>query len=66
MTPRGMLALVLHTHLPFIRHPEHPEFLEERWLFEAITETYLPLLERFQRLANDHVPFRLTMSFTPP
>jgi len=62
----GMLALVLHTHLPFVRHPEHEHFLEERWLFEAITETYLPLLERFQRLANDQVPFRITMSFTPP
>lgn len=60
-----MLALVLHTHLPFVRHPEHPEFLEERWLFEAITETYLPLLERFERLCQDEVPFRITMSFTP-
>lgn len=66
MTQRqGFLALVLHTHLPFVRHPEHEEFLEERWLFEAITETYLPLLERLERLANDQVPFRLTMSFTP-
>jgi len=66
MTERqGFLAIVLHTHLPFVRHPEHDEFLEERWLFEAITETYLPLLERFERLANDRVPFRITMSFTP-
>jgi len=65
MEPQGFLSLVLHTHLPFIRHPEHSEFLEERWLFEAITETYLPLIERFQRLANDKVPFRITMSFTP-
>ena len=62
---RGYVSLVLHTHLPFVRHPEHEHFLEERWLFEAITETYLPLLERFQRLANDKVPFRITMSFTP-
>ncbi|MBI3330717.1 MAG: DUF1957 domain-containing protein [Candidatus Omnitrophica bacterium] len=66
MSRRGFLALVLHTHLPFVRHPEHADFLEERWLFEAITETYLPLLERLARLANDGVPFRLTMSFTPP
>ena len=65
MDRQGYLALVLHTHLPFVRHPEHPSFLEERWLFEAITETYLPLLERFQRLGNDGVPFRITMSFTP-
>ena len=65
MSAHGFLALVLHTHLPFVRHPEHPNFLEERWLFEAVTETYLPLLERFERLADDRVPFRLTMSFTP-
>ena len=66
MATQGYLALILHTHLPFVRHPEHPSFLEERWLFEAITETYLPLLERFERLCNDNVPFRITMSFTPP
>ncbi len=66
MERAGYVALVLHTHLPFVRHPEHEEFLEERWLFEAITETYLPLLERFHRLCNDQVPFRITMSFTPP
>jgi 1,4-alpha-glucan branching enzyme len=63
--PQGFVAIVLHTHLPFVRHPEHEAFLEERWLFEAITETYLPLLERFQRLANDGIAFRITMSFTP-
>ena len=66
MARRGLLAMVLHTHLPFVRHPEHPSFLEERWLFEGITETYLPLLERFHRLADERVPFRITMSFTPP
>ena len=36
----GYLALVLHAHLPFVRHPEHEYFLEEDWLFEAISETY--------------------------
>ena len=46
----GSLALVLHAHLPFVRHPEHEEFLEEEWLFEAITETYLPLIVMMQRL----------------
>ena len=44
MTDHGYLALVLHAHLPYVRHPEYPEFLEEDWLYEAITETYLPLL----------------------
>ncbi len=63
--PRGYLALVLHSHLPFIRHPEQEDFLEERWFFEALTETYLPLIERFQRLVEENIPVRLTMSFTP-
>src|SRR4029077_13562621 len=49
----------------FVRHPEHEDFVEEEWLFEAINETYVPLLEMMQRLANDGVPFKLTMSITP-
>src|SRR5256885_14976769 len=61
----GHLALVLHAHLPFVRHPEHEHFLEEDWLFETITETYIPLLQMMQRLANDNIPFKLTMSLTP-
>src|SRR5205814_1139 len=59
------LALILHAHLPFVRHPEHEHFLEEDWLFEAITETYIPLQQMMQRLMNDNVPFKLTMSLTP-
>ena len=50
--PLGHLALILHAHLPFVRHPEHRDHLEERWLFEAIAECYLPLLEVFERLAE--------------
>src|SRR5207302_5921311 len=61
----GHLALILHAHLPFVRHREHEHFLEEDWLFEAITETYSPLLQMMQRLVNDHVSFKLTMSLTP-
>jgi 1,4-alpha-glucan branching enzyme len=63
--PAGHLCLVLHAHLPFVRHPEHEDFLEEDWLFEAITETYIPLLQVFEALERDGVTFRLTMSLTP-
>jgi len=62
----GYLALILHAHLPYVRHPEYPEFLEEDWLFEAITETYIPLLRVLRGLAADGAPVALTMSFTPP
>ena len=58
-------ALILHAHLPFVRHPEHENFLEEDWLFEAITETYLPLLRMMRRLVDEGVAFKLTMSLTP-
>src|SRR5438876_11839784 len=61
----GYLALLLHAHLPFVRHPEHEHFLEEDWFFEALTESYMPLLRMMQRLVDDAVPFKLTMSFTP-
>ncbi len=64
-TPSGYLALVLHAHLPFVRHPEHERFLEEDWLFEAITETYLPLLEIMEGWTKDAMDWRLTMSLTP-
>jgi 1,4-alpha-glucan branching enzyme len=62
----GYLGLVLHAHLPFVRHPEHDDFLEEDWLYEAISETYVPLLQAFFRLRGERVPFRVTMSITPP
>jgi 1,4-alpha-glucan branching enzyme len=62
----GYLALVLHAHLPFVRHPESDYVLEEEWLFEAITETYIPLIQMFEGLKRDGIDFKLTMSLTPP
>src|SRR4029077_20879465 len=46
----GSFALILHAHLPFVRHPEHEFFREENWLFEAISESYVPLLQMIRRL----------------
>lgn len=62
---QGYLALILHAHLPFVRHPEYPEFLEEDWLYEAITETYVPLLFVFENLLAEGIHFRITMTLTP-
>jgi len=62
---QGYLAVMLHAHLPYVRHPEHEEFLEEDWLFEAITETYIPLLQTFHRLVDEGIDFKITMSVTP-
>ena len=61
----GYLALVLHAHLPFVRHPEHERFLEENWLYEAITETYLPLVQVMDGWLRDGMETRLTLTLSP-
>jgi 1,4-alpha-glucan branching enzyme len=62
---RGYLAIVLHAHLPFVRHPEHDRFLEENWLFEAIVETYLPLIQFMDGWLHDGMDTRLTLTLSP-
>ena len=63
---KGYVSFILHAHLPFIHHPESENYLEEQWLYEAISETYLPLLINFTKLEKENVDFRITMSMTPP
>ena len=63
--PDGYQCIVLHAHLPYIRHPECETFLEENWLFEAITETYIPLLQLLERLRDAGLRDCLTLSLSP-
>jgi 1,4-alpha-glucan branching enzyme len=62
---KGYLCLILHGHLPYVRHPEHEDFLEEDWLYEAITETYIPLISIFERLLDEKIDFRITFTLSP-
>src|SRR5947199_685278 len=62
---QGYLSIVLHAHLPWVRHPEHARFLEESWLFEAITETYLPLIQVMDGWLRDGMETRLTLTLSP-
>src|ERR1700733_6063678 len=64
--PKGYLLLVLHAHLPYVRHPEYDRFLEERWFFEAVIETYIPLIKFFDKLKSEGTPFKLTLAVSPP
>lgn len=57
--------LILHAHLPYVRHPEHPRFLEENWLYEATTETYIPLLQLMEGWEQLKMNWRLTLSISP-
>ncbi len=62
---KGQLALVLHAHLPYVRSIE-PGSLEEDWFFEALMESYIPLIELLDKAfkAEDQSP-RLTVSISP-
>ncbi len=59
------INFVFNAHLPFVRHPEYSKFLEEDWLYEAINESYIPLLRMMMRLREANIPFRLTFSLSP-
>src|SRR6476646_11296310 len=62
----GYLATGLHAHLPFVRHPEDATVMEEQWLYEAITGTYLPLIQLFEGLLADGARARCTVSLSAP
>src|SRR6266581_6172694 len=66
MQEKGYLLLVLNSHLPFIRHPEIEYPFEDNWLFEAIVESYLPLIGICEQLIHDRYDFKITFSLSPP
>ena len=49
-----------------MRHPECERFFEENWLFEAVTESYLPLVQSMRRLLEKGVPGKFNLSVSPP
>jgi len=55
---------VLHSHLPFIKHMDYTWYNEELWLYEAINESYLPLLRMFNKLDSENKEINITMSFS--
>jgi 1,4-alpha-glucan branching enzyme len=55
-----VISLVLNAHAPWVRS----SCFEEQF-FESVSETYLPLLETFDRLDADHVPFHLGIVLSP-
>jgi 1,4-alpha-glucan branching enzyme len=60
----GRLCLVLHAHIPYVLH--HGQWPHgESWLYEAAAETYLPLLDLLNDLADRDVKFAITVGLTP-
>jgi 1,4-alpha-glucan branching enzyme len=58
---RGELALVLHTHMPYVEGYGTWPFGEE-WLWEAVATCYVPLLDLLDKHGG---PTPLTLSLTP-
>ena len=58
------LVVVLHAHLPWVKASE-PWTVEERWLHEALWESYLPALEVVERLGSEGVKAPITLSLSP-
>ncbi|MFW5982113.1 MAG: glycoside hydrolase family 57 protein [Halanaerobiaceae bacterium] len=61
---KGYLAMILHAHLPFVKHEKDGELAED-WLYEAITETYIPLIIIMNRLWKKGVDFHFTLNISP-
>lgn len=62
--PQGSLNVVLHAHIPWVKRAGRWPFGEE-WLFQAILETYLPLLALLERLRVRGIRRALTVGVTP-
>ncbi|MFN7974435.1 MAG: 1,4-alpha-glucan branching protein domain-containing protein [Acidobacteriota bacterium] len=63
--PEASVLLVLHAHLPFVKHVERLDPPEEDWLHECILDCYLPLLGTLQRCDAEGIDFGLAISFSP-
>lgn len=59
------LGLILNAHLPYVRDLRYDRFLEEDWLFEAMNETYIPLLRAMEKIQEETYSFKFTISFSP-
>ncbi len=60
----GELAIVLHTHMPYVEGFGTWPFGEE-WLWEAVATSYLPLLQVLDAHGSEATRAQLTLSLTP-
>lgn len=64
MSKPRTVSILLHAHLPYGLRPELPISMEECWLYEAVTDCYLPLLELISNLPKTKHPM-LAVSLSP-
>ncbi|MBI5892993.1 MAG: DUF1957 domain-containing protein [Deltaproteobacteria bacterium] len=60
----GSFTFVLHSHLPYVlSHGRWPHGMD--WINEAAAETYIPLLNIFNRLISEGISPKVTIGLTP-
>lgn len=60
----GRFAMVLHSHLPWLKgHGAWP--VGEEWLYQGIATSYIPVIEALERLADAGHTEVLTLGITP-
>jgi 1,4-alpha-glucan branching enzyme len=61
---KGFFSLVLHTHMPYVR--KNGAFpVGEDWLYQAMSDTYLPLIEMLRRLESEGATPGVGLTVTP-
>ena len=60
----GSFALVLHSHIPYCRKSGVWPFGEE-WVFEAMAETYIPILDLLSAVVDCGLEPRIAVSLSP-
>ena len=61
---KSKILLVLHSHIPYVKRQGRWPF-GEVWLFEAMAETYIPLIQAWIRLEDAGINNALSFSFSP-
>lgn len=62
---RSRILLLLHSHLPYVPASRQGLTLEETWLYQNLTECYLPLAMMLRELSASTTPFGVTVSLSP-
>lgn len=64
MKPNNLL-FILDGFLPYVRDEIEKSLIEESWLFNAVSYTYLPVIRMCGKLKNEGIPFKLGAVFEP-
>ena len=61
----GYLCLFIHAHLPYAALISANAAYHDEWLCASLFESYLPLLELFDRLSKEGIPYRVNLGISP-